>query len=662
MSGVLGVFMRDGLTAEWPVVAGMAATTPHRAPDGEWAVRDGSFAAVRQRTVTTVEDEYEREPVVDGAARLALFFDGRLDNRDELASMLRLDRPRASAWPDARLALEAWKAWGEAAPSRFLGDFAFVVWSAADRRVACVRDPMGVRPLFYHLGERALVFGSEIRQVLAHPLVPCKPDELTLAGLLQTSLKDGTRTLYEGVRRVLPAQLLAVDPRTARARAYWDADAGRELALGSDAEYAEAWREVFDRAVGARLRSRGAVGAYLSGGLDSSSVAVTARVLGPQTAAPLRAFSLVFSGEPCADEREYSDAVRHHADLAGEALTPPPLDPATSRAQVAARGELPDFPHDATGDVVRAAMSRLGIRVALTGSGGDVGLSGSHYHYADLLRRGALVRFCRRYVDVARQPAMGWFHADLLRCAVWPLLPFAARRPLRPIARALGVPAVPLWIASDFATRMGLRDAPPPRVVAPGRLARTDVREGFEDAWTHMALDMYQRGSTEWAIEDRHPFFDRRVVEFALSLPDEQRWQRGRSRYVLRNALGARLPSVVRDRPDSGKGDFSHVYLAPLEALGGEAFFSDSLVTAQAGWVVAAQARALLRRVRAHRAAGDPNYGDAAFRLWTIAAVEMWYAGIFGPRAGRKPWSIENSPAPRPAAAARGGSHIGVPC
>jgi asparagine synthase (glutamine-hydrolysing) len=158
----------------------------------------------------------------------------------------------------------------------------------------------------------------------------------------------------------------------------------------------------------------------------------------------------------------------------------------------------------------------------------------------------------------------------------------------------------------------------------------------------HMALDLYQRASVEPGIEDRHPFLDRRVVEFALSLPDEQRWQRGRTRHVLRRAMNGRLPAIVRDRPDIGKGDLSHLYEEALATIGGRGFFEGPLEVAARGWVVAAEARRLYDRMRAQHARRDAGYGDSAFRLWNIAALELWHQGVFG--VGRSSWRDQDRP------------------
>jgi asparagine synthase (glutamine-hydrolysing) len=643
MSGFVGVFMRDGEPPASGDTAAMAASTPYRGADGCREVLDGPFRGRELNTITSPEGEHA--PPGAGESRAFILFDGRLDNRDELGDALGISRPALRACSDASLARAAWQRWSEDAPAHLAGDFAFVIWDRRERSLLCARDPMGVRPLFYWLSDRAFVFGSELRQVLAHRLVPQSPHEAMVARLLAGELPRASDwTLYRGVHRLPHAHRLVVTADRVRIARYWALDLGRELKLRRDDDYAEAFRELFDRAVEARLRSRGPIGAYLSGGLDSSSVVVAASALGARERPGLTTFSLVFPGQPEADERQYSEAVLRRTGVTGVDLRPQAPSGGDFRAQVASGRELPDFPHDCTGNAVRAAMRARGIHVALTGTGGDTSLSGSHFYYADLLRAFRLRMFWRRYRDVARQPGMGWTSADLLEGGVWPLLPVFARHALRPLARRARGAGVPPWVRTELASRVGLDEVAPLRRIPAGQLARTDVHDGLENGWTHMALDMYQRGSAQWGIEDRHPFLDRRVVEFVLSLPDEQRWQRGQTRYVVRRAYHTELPTEVRDRPAGHKGDFSHVYIDALDAIGGRSFFSGPLVVAANGWIVPSVLCQMYDRMRSLHRAGDPSYGDVAFRLWNVAALEMWYSEVFSRGSGAGTWSSDRKP------------------
>lgn len=643
MSGFVGVFMRNGEPPDPTLLAAMASRTPYRSADGCCEVLDGPFCGIGLRTITTPEDQHA--PQCDGGPQAFIIFDGRLDNRDELGDVLGISRQALRARSDASLARTAWQIWREDVPAHLAGDFALVIWDRRERSLLCARDPMGVRPLFYWLSDRAFVFGSELRQVLAHPLVPQSPHEAMVARLLAGELPRASNwTLYRGVHRLPHAHRLVVTAEGVRVARYWTPDLGRELRLPSDDEYAEAFREVFDRAVEARLRSCRPIGAYLSGGLDSSSVVVAACALGARERSGLTTFSLVFPGRPEADEREYSEAVLHRTGVTGVALRPQAPGADDFRAQVAKGRELPDFPHDCMGNAVRAAMRARGIHVALTGTGGDTGLSGSHFYYADLLRAYRLRMLWRRYRDVARQPGMGWTSADLLEGGLWPLLPVFARHALRPLARRARGAGVPAWIRPELASRVGLDQVPPLRRIPAGQLARTDVYDGLENGWTHMALDMYQRGSAEWGIEERHPFLDRRVLEFVLSLPDEQRWQHGQTRYVVRRAYGTELPTEVRDRPAGHKGDFSHVYIDALDAIGGRSFFSAPLAVAANGWIVPSVLCEVYDRMRSLHHAGDLAYGDLAFRLWNVAALEMWYSEVFSRGSGAGTWSSDRKP------------------
>jgi asparagine synthase (glutamine-hydrolysing) len=634
MSGIAGVFMRSGAPADRRLVTAMAATTPHRAADGTWSIADGCFSGIRQLTIVTPEDCFETSPVVDPASKLVILFDGRLDNRDELLHVLSGVRDRRVG--DARIALEAWKAWGQDAPARLSGDFAFAVWDPRERTVSCVRDPMGVRPFFYYLSEDAFVFGSEVRQLLAHPLVPRAPDEMMIADLLTAGTRFPERTLYRDVLRLPHARTLVVGATRSTVNRYWRLELSRELKLSGEGEYAEAFRESFDRAVAARLRSAGPIAAHLSGGLDSSSVFVTASAI---TATPITAFSLVFPGHAECDERAYSGAVLEHAGVTGVQIVPPRSAIHVARAQVDGRQYLSDYPNEGAMSAIGRAVAARGIRVALTGSGGDEGLSGSFFFCADLLASGHVRRFVRRYRDVLRYPGMHWYSAELLRTALWPALPAGLRRAVRPVARRAFAPRPPAWVPPAFVRRTGLSNPPPPTHLPPALAARYHVVQAYESSWNHAILDAAECGSAELQIERRHPFYDRQVVECMVALPDDQRWQHGTMKYVLRRAMTGRLPETVRRRSDASKSDFSHLFIEALDALGGEAFFSDGMHAAANGWVVSARVRDMYQRMRVLVERRDIAYAELAWSLWTIAAVEMWFRGVFAdPRSGSQAW------------------------
>ena len=286
---------------------------------------------------------------------------------------------------------------------------------------------------------------------------------------------------------------------------------------------------------------------------------------------------------------------------------------------------MPDFPNDVA-DHVRSALVARNVGVTLSGSGGDLGLSGSFYHYADLLRSGRFVRLARRYVDVVRSPDMRWTSAMFLRGGVWPILPASVKRAVRWGRRVRGE-ALPPWIPAEFARRTALADRLR-RERTPDRLpsaARYDVRQAYRDPWSVVINEMYERASVESGLEDRHPFLDVRLVEFVAALPDDQRWKNGRTKHVLRQAMKGLLPESVRTRPD--KAEFSGLFVDALSAIGGESFFTD-LHIARLGWVDQDEVVVRYRRMLARLAARDPYYGDDAWVLWMIAGIETWRRSI----------------------------------
>ena len=177
---------------------------------------------------------------------LALTADARIDNRPELLRTLRLGD---SDVPDSELILAAYEKWGEDLAAHLVGDFAFALWDGHARKLVCARDVMGIKPFYYYAGGEVFAFASEIKGLLAHPEVPRRLNETKVVDYLAPVFEDLEQTFYEGIYRLPPAQVLVVEEGRIRRRTYWELDASRELRLGSDEAYVEAFREVFTEAL-----------------------------------------------------------------------------------------------------------------------------------------------------------------------------------------------------------------------------------------------------------------------------------------------------------------------------------------------------------------------------------------------------------------------------
>ena len=225
----------------------MVVILAHRGLDGTGVWNNGSIGLGHRMLWTTPESLQEKLPLVSQTGDLVLTADARVDNRDELISRLGLTDHRSGEIADSQLILAAYEKWGEDCAEKLLGDFAFAIWDARRQEVFCARDPMGVKPFYYYHSGRIFVFASEIKAVLCLQDVPRKLNEVKVADFLVPIFNDQINTYYQDVFRLPPAHSMTVSGGGVRTRSYWSLDPTRELHLGSDEEYVEAFRELLQR-------------------------------------------------------------------------------------------------------------------------------------------------------------------------------------------------------------------------------------------------------------------------------------------------------------------------------------------------------------------------------------------------------------------------------
>src|SRR5579864_8002090 len=307
MSGIAAIYHLDGRPADRGLVGAMLAAVAYRGPDGLNSWIDGPIALGHAMLRTTPEAMGERQPLVDEQTGLALTMDGRVDNRDELTALLEREGLRLRGGTDAEIVLRAYQCWGEEAPAKILGDFAFALWDGRKRQLFCARDVASVQPLFYYCNGRSFICASELHQILADPAVPREPDERVIGMYLTGMLLDPVTTLYRDIRKLEGGCSITVRPGKIDRRRYFDIDSAKRIRYRTDAEYAEHFEAVLGEAVRCRLRNIDGVAAELSGGLDSSLVVGTVQRLfreGVTPAPRFETFSIKFD-DPQADERGF---------------------------------------------------------------------------------------------------------------------------------------------------------------------------------------------------------------------------------------------------------------------------------------------------------------------------------------------------------------------
>jgi asparagine synthase (glutamine-hydrolysing) len=627
MSGIAGIYHLDGRPVSHLLLRRMTDVIAHRGLDGSGQWNNGPVGLGNRMLHTTAESLQEEQPLADETGNLCLTLDGRVDNRDEIRAALEAKGATLRTDTDAELVLRAYECWGEASPRRIIGDFAFAIWDRRKRQLFCARDPLGTKPFYYYTDGRTFLFGSELHQIFEDSSVRRKPNDGMIGEYLAGAIHSQEETLYRDVVRLPPGHYLLVAPGQIRKERYWDIDPARAIRHQSDEEYTEHFLEIFKKAVRCRLRSHRPVGAYLSGGLDSSSIVSMAQSLyreGSVKSPGFETFSLLFPGLPC-DESAYIGEVARMWGIKGNTVEAEGPDASCYSEQVSRYQDFPNYPNDSMSNPLKKLAREKGFRVLLTGLGGDEWLTGSLYHYADLLRRFRILSMIRQIRCDSRVAGIILPSSPMLKLALWPLLPQSARRVIRGVMRRDGVPN---WMGRQFARRIQLTERL--RWETDGRefssYAQGDLYNTLSSGWQTHFVEMEERAASWFGLEERHPLNDRRIVEFALALPEDQRWRRDRPKYILRQAMAGLLPETVRQRLT--KADFSHSFAATFQALGGEHFF-DSLSVTSMGWVEGAWVRRMYQQMAQLYAHGDEGYAAYVWPLWMILGTELWFKTIF---------------------------------
>jgi asparagine synthase (glutamine-hydrolysing) len=529
VSAIFAVYHLDGRPADERGLKAIDERLGAKGPDGGGVWQQGPVA-LGHRLLATTPQPAGSLPAISADGDLVLASDARIDNRRELRAELGLDGP-AEEIADAALLLAAYRRWGVLTPEHLIGDFAFAIWDARERSLFCARDPMGIRPLYYFKSDRLLVVASRIKAVLAYPGVPRTLNEARVRHHLQWSFDDTTSTFFQDVSRIPAAHSLVAGPQPTHLTCYWSPDPMRELRLGSDGEYADAFREIFVEAV--RCRALGAlhVGSTLSGGLDSSSIACAAVRVVHEDQRPLPTFSAIFPSLPEAelrkiDERSYMDAV----------LKSGPFEPTYVHAdRTSPLHEWPkvlqfvDEPCLAPNLYVHWGLYKgaaaNGVRVLLDGIDGDTTVSHGVGHLTDLVRAGHWFGFWREArALVRRNPSAFDLRSVVWKCGVRPLVPSQLIR-LRRALRSQAEPAQP-----DLVNE------------------RHSHYEALKSPLIPYTMELADAVSSAFGLEVRYPFFDRRLVEFCLAIPGDQKLRGGWTRSVMRRALEGILPPEVQWR------------------------------------------------------------------------------------------------------------------
>ena len=525
-----------------------------------------------------------------------IHLDVRIDNRNALYDQLGIEK----AVTDETLLLFAYQRWGSACAEKLIGDFAFVLYDASEERYFCARDPLGIKPLYYAVSEGRCFFAGDIETLFQTVSLPKTPNTEAMASWLNQLAIAYDATMYREIKRLPPGHWMGICRGKRETVRYWKPE---KITINRTISYEEAqqrFRELFEQSIRDRVEELESTAFELSGGLDSSSIV---SFLGKKGMKP-RVYALRFGALDC-DEGEYIEAVAGHYGLEVENIHADRIDVAGGYDLAFNYRANPHWPILGTFTIVFPMVEKMkeaGMKVIITGQGGDHILTGSLWSLTEQLKRFRLLsvadELCR--VDHPLKVIRHYLLAPLLGERQKKVLRFLLRRPKRE-----PIPHYP-----SLTDRMALDS----------EAFREDLKLLMSTRQS-MVMDYapFCRIEKQYGLEYRHPFYDLRLVEFMLSLPPEFKYRRGKKKALLRDVMRGILPEKVRLRND--KAEFSNSVRREIDAVNLDTLLRKPYIVALG--LIEQEKIDSLRK--AYREGTLKNI----LSFWQIINLEYWYRHTF---------------------------------
>ncbi len=616
MCGVAGLVTTAPASASVMHLGRMTEALRHRGPDNFGFYHD-DWAHLGHRRLSIIDVSGGAQPMANETSTLWITYNGEIYNHAGLRAALERSGHRYQTRSDTETVLHAYEQHGPACLDLFRGMFAFAIWDRSARRLFCTRDRLGIKPFYYYWDGRLFAFASEIKALFEHPSISPELDDESLPEALAFGYTSGDRTLFRGVRKLMPGHHLTLDLNQARPQPrierYWDVPASEAQAVGED--WTGETRRRLEESVQMRLMSDVPLGMFLSGGVDSSAIAA---LIQRTAGGPLKTFAVGYREAPFSELKYASHVARaigteHHEIVIGREEFFNTLPRLIWHE---------DEPIAWPSSVALYFVSKLGsahVKVVLTGEGADELFGGYERYRAHILnRRGA-----------ARVPARvrRWIGA---RAAASRLLSAPMRRKLLHTFLARGSSLESMYL-DNFYCAFSQEERERLLAARPGDAytnflcywnQRPDssalARMLYADQKTYLVelLMKQDQMSMACSIESRVPFLDHTLVEFAARIPDGMKIRGGVQKYVLKKAVRDLLPRRIIHRKKMGFPTPLRQWLlgASAEPLYQTLRSRDGLLAA---YLDPQQIETLIER---HRS----GFEDATDRIWRLLNLQIW--------------------------------------
>lgn len=642
MCGITGFL---GGSSSGPVVVAdqMASALYSRGPDdsGVWVDESAGVALAHRRLAILDLSPAGHQPMVSASGRYVLVFNGEIYNHLELREDL-----TGCVWlghSDTETLLSAFERWGvEATLKKSVGMFAIALWDRECRTLSLARDRLGEKPLYYGWQNGAFLFGSELKALKMHPAFAGEIDRDALTLFLRHNTIPAPYSIFRGIHKLPPGTFLQfhAGQRDARPQAYWSAksvaEAGqRNLFRGSDAEAVAELERLLGRAVRGQMVADVPLGAFLSGGIDSTAVVA---LMQAQSSRPVRTFTIGFN-EAGYNEAEHAHAVARHLGTEHTELYVTPHD---AMDVIPSLSVVYDEPFADSSQIPTCLVSRLArqhVTVSLSGDGGDELFGGyNRYFWARNIWRklgwmpqplraalaGVLTTMPPAAWNSAFQKLEQWLPARLRYANPGDKLHKAAEILAVRSPEEIYLGLVSHWKNPEQLVQGGRE--PPSLLTDPAHRADLpdfEHRMMYLDTVTYLPDDILakvDRAAMSVSLETRVPMLDHRVVEFAWTLPLAMKIRHGQGKWLLRQVLYRHVPQAMIDRPKMGFGIPLDVWLrGPLKEWAAALIEPSRL--AREGIFDPAP----IQRKWAEHQSGSRNW---PYYLWDVLMFQQWQEAL----------------------------------
>ncbi len=541
MSGIVGMYERGGASLDRALLRAFTQSLAYCGPDGQDTWNNGTLGFGHTLLRTRREWQHEKQLAsLDG--RFFITADARIDCRDELLDAMTAkagsEFASANLASDSELILRAYATWGEECVQHLRGDFAFAIWDAREQRLFCARDHFGLRPFYYAETGDLFLFSNVLECLRQHPEISAQLNDAAIGDFLLFGLNcDEATTMFRDIRRLPAAHSLSVSAEGLRLRRYWSAPTEGRIRYAKTEDYVEHFQLLLQAAVADRMTTD-RTGILLSGGLDSGTVATTARDISRTAGGTqdLRAYTVVYHSLKEDDEGGYARATADFLKIPIRLIAMDDVQPFEGWDDPEIRWPEPvDDPYFA-GLFRQFGTVAEDCRVVFSGEGSDNLMHFQMWPYVkDMARKRewlGLAKNVSSYLAVRPSPLPG------------------VRRRIKNFAqgKTAAMQAFPKWIAPDFARRLNLKDRARECSVLPTVQPHPVLPEAHASLSLPHWGDLFEKehsGLTRCPVEVRHPFLDLRVVNFLLALPPFPHFF---DKNLLREATAGRLPESVRTR------------------------------------------------------------------------------------------------------------------